>query len=42
MLCRFKQKVRPGDQPRLEVEITRVEGPIGKGKGIATFFQMVL
>ncbi|OZU88415.1 3-hydroxyacyl-[acyl-carrier-protein] dehydratase FabZ [Virgibacillus indicus] len=34
--CRFKRQVRPGDQLKLEVEITRVKGPIGKGKGIAT------
>ncbi|MBS4195830.1 3-hydroxyacyl-ACP dehydratase FabZ [Lederbergia citri] len=34
--CRFKRQVRPGDQLRLEVEITRVKGPIGRGKGIAT------
>lgn len=34
--CRFKQQVKPGDQLRLEVEITRSKGLIGKGKGIAT------
>lgn len=34
--CRFKRQVKPGDQLRLEVEITRLKGPIGKGKGIAT------
>ncbi|WP_318588172.1 3-hydroxyacyl-ACP dehydratase FabZ [Bacillus thuringiensis] len=34
--CRFKKQVRPGDQLRLEVEMTRVRGPIGKGKAIAT------
>lgn len=34
--CRFKRQVKPGDQLRLEVEITRMKGPIGKGKGIAT------
>lgn len=34
--CRFKKQVKPGDQLRLEVEITRVKGSIGKGKGIAT------
>ncbi|WP_096272636.1 3-hydroxyacyl-ACP dehydratase FabZ [Paucisalibacillus globulus] len=34
--CRFKRQVKPGDQLRLEVEITRVKGPVGKGKGIAT------
>lgn len=34
--CRFKRQVKPGDQLRLEVEILRMKGPIGKGKGIAT------
>ncbi|WP_368985947.1 3-hydroxyacyl-ACP dehydratase FabZ [Caldifermentibacillus hisashii] len=34
--CRFKRQVKPGDQLRLEVEILRLRGPIGKGKGIAT------
>lgn len=34
--CRFKRQVKPGDQLRLEVEILRSRGPIGKGKGIAT------
>jgi 3-hydroxyacyl-[acyl-carrier-protein] dehydratase len=34
--CRFKKQVKPGDQLRLEVEIIRVKGPIGKGKGTAT------
>lgn len=34
--CRFKRQVKPGDQLKLEVEITRVKGPIGKGKGVAT------
>lgn len=34
--CRFKKQVRPGDQLRLEVEITRLKGTIGKGKGRAT------
>ncbi|WP_163102842.1 3-hydroxyacyl-ACP dehydratase FabZ [Peribacillus alkalitolerans] len=33
--CRFKRQVKPGDQLILEVEITRLKGPIGKGKGIA-------
>lgn len=33
--CRFKRQVVPGDQLLLEVEITRMKGPIGKGKGIA-------
>jgi 3-hydroxyacyl-[acyl-carrier-protein] dehydratase len=34
--CRFKKQVTPGDQLRLEVEIIRAKGAIGKGKGIAT------
>nr|WP_147534420.1 3-hydroxyacyl-ACP dehydratase FabZ [Bacillus marasmi] len=34
--CRFKRQVRPGDTLRLEVEMTRVRGSIGKGKGVAT------
>jgi 3-hydroxyacyl-[acyl-carrier-protein] dehydratase len=34
--CRFKRQVRPGDQLKLEVEMTRVRGTFGKGKGIAT------
>jgi len=34
--CRFRRQVVPGDQLRLEVEITRLKGSIGKGKGIAT------
>ncbi|KOO37255.1 3-hydroxyacyl-ACP dehydratase FabZ [Priestia koreensis] len=34
--CRFKRQVKPGDQLRLEVEMTRVRASIGKGRGIAT------
>lgn len=34
--CRFKRQVKPGDQLQLEVEITRLKGPVGKGKGVAT------
>lgn len=34
--CRFKRQVKPGDQLRLEVEIIRLKGPIGKGKAVAT------
>ncbi|MBS4207311.1 3-hydroxyacyl-ACP dehydratase FabZ [Bacillus sp. FJAT-50079] len=34
--CHFRRQVRLGDQLRLEVEITRLKGPIGKGKGVAT------
>ncbi|WP_153730388.1 3-hydroxyacyl-ACP dehydratase FabZ [Sporosarcina obsidiansis] len=34
--CRFKRQVTPGDTLRLEVEIVRWRGSIGKGKAIAT------
>ncbi|MCH6267427.1 3-hydroxyacyl-ACP dehydratase FabZ [Neobacillus citreus] len=34
--CRFKKQVKPGDQLRLEVEMVRLRGPIGKGKAVAT------
>ncbi|WP_077329279.1 3-hydroxyacyl-ACP dehydratase FabZ [Virgibacillus siamensis] len=34
--CRFKHQVKPGDQLELNVEIIRVKGPIGKGKGTAS------
>ncbi len=34
--CRFKRQVKPGDQLRLEVEMIRFKGPMGKGKAIAT------
>lgn len=34
--CRIKRQVKPGDQLRLEVEMTRVRGSFGKGKAIAT------
>ncbi|KAB7707449.1 3-hydroxyacyl-ACP dehydratase FabZ [Bacillus aerolatus] len=34
--CRFKRQVVPGDQLRLEVEMTRLRGPVGKGKAVAT------
>ncbi|QTN01613.1 3-hydroxyacyl-ACP dehydratase FabZ [Sediminibacillus dalangtanensis] len=34
--CRFKRQVKPGDQLRLEVEIIKLKGPIGKGKAVAT------
>ncbi|MEB3750843.1 3-hydroxyacyl-ACP dehydratase FabZ [Geobacillus icigianus] len=34
--CRFKKQVKPGDQLRLEVEILRARGAIGKGRGVAT------
>lgn len=32
---RFRNQVKPGDVLTLEVEMTRVRGKIGKGKGIA-------
>lgn len=34
--CRFEHQVKPGDQLKLEVNITRVKGTFGKGKGKAT------
>lgn len=34
--CKFKQKVIPGDQLLLEVQITRQKGPIGFGTAKAT------
>ncbi|PAD35214.1 3-hydroxyacyl-ACP dehydratase FabZ [Terribacillus saccharophilus] len=34
--CRFKRQVKPGDTLKLEVEIVRLKGPIGKGKAMAT------
>jgi 3-hydroxyacyl-[acyl-carrier-protein] dehydratase len=34
--CRFKRQVKPGDQLRLEVEMVRVRGSMGKGKATAT------
>lgn len=34
--CRFKRQVKPGDQLRLEVEVTRLKGPVAKGKAVAT------
>lgn len=33
---RFKQPVVPGDTLLLEMEITKMRGPIGKGRGTAT------
>ncbi|MHC0036482.1 3-hydroxyacyl-ACP dehydratase FabZ [Pseudoneobacillus sp. C159] len=33
--CRIRGQVKPGDQLRLEVEMTRVRASMGKGKGIA-------
>ncbi|QJX80805.1 3-hydroxyacyl-ACP dehydratase FabZ [Priestia megaterium] len=34
--CRFKKQVVPGDQLRLEVEITRARGSFAKAKATAT------
>ncbi|GGB12422.1 3-hydroxyacyl-ACP dehydratase FabZ [Macrococcus hajekii] len=34
--CRFKKQVTPGDSLRLEVEISKIKGPIGKGTATAT------
>ena len=34
--AKFRRKVVPGDVLRLEVEIVKMKGPIGVGKGIAT------
>lgn len=34
--CRFKRQVKPGDQLQLAFDVTRVKGPIVKGKGVAT------
>ncbi|MEB7067184.1 3-hydroxyacyl-ACP dehydratase FabZ [Mammaliicoccus sciuri] len=34
--CRFKKQVIPGDTLRLEVEINKIKGPIGKGTAKAT------
>ncbi|MGA4711119.1 3-hydroxyacyl-ACP dehydratase FabZ [Bacillus safensis] len=34
--CRFKRQVKPGDQLRLEVEVTRLRGPVAKGRAVAT------
>jgi 3-hydroxyacyl-[acyl-carrier-protein] dehydratase len=28
--CRFKKSVFPGDQLRLEIEVTKIKGPVGK------------
>jgi 3-hydroxyacyl-[acyl-carrier-protein] dehydratase len=34
--CRFRRQVIPGDQLRLEFELTRLRGTIAKGKGTAS------
>ena len=33
--CRFKKQVVPGDTLMLEVEITKIKGPIGKGSALS-------
>ncbi|GAQ24079.1 MULTISPECIES: 3-hydroxyacyl-ACP dehydratase FabZ [Tepidanaerobacter] len=33
---RFKRQVKPGDQLRLEVELTKIKGSVGKGSAKAT------
>jgi len=32
---RFRRQVVPGDQLQLEVEILKLKGPVGKGRGVA-------
>ncbi|MDR2533086.1 MAG: 3-hydroxyacyl-ACP dehydratase FabZ [Oscillospiraceae bacterium] len=34
--AKFRRQVVPGDELRLEVEIIKVKGPVGIGKGLAT------
>jgi len=34
--CRFRKQVVPGDQLRLEIEIVKMRGSVGKGIGKAT------
>jgi len=34
--CKFRRQVKPGDQLRLEVEMIRFKGSVGKGKAVAT------
>lgn len=34
--CRIRRQVRPGDVLKLEVEMTRVRGTMGKGKAVAS------
>jgi len=33
--CRFKRQVVPGDQLRLEIEVTRMKGIVGKCRAVA-------
>jgi len=39
---RFREQVTPGDTLTLEVEITRLKGPIGKGKATAKVGEKVV
>lgn len=32
---RFREQVKPGDTLVMELEVTRLKGPIGKGRGVA-------
>jgi 3-hydroxyacyl-[acyl-carrier-protein] dehydratase len=34
--CKFRRKVVPGDTITYHIEITKLRGPIGVGKGVAT------
>ena len=34
--CKFRKQVLPGDKLDIEVEITKVKGPIGIGKAVAS------
>ena len=34
--CRFKRVVEPGDTLRLEVEVLKLRGPLGRARGTAT------
>ncbi|MBQ5311925.1 MAG: 3-hydroxyacyl-ACP dehydratase FabZ, partial [Oscillospiraceae bacterium] len=34
--AKFRRQVVPGDRLRIEVEITKIRGPVGYGKGLCT------
>ena len=34
--AKFRRQVKPGDALRIEVEIVKVKGPVGVGKGVCT------
>ena len=34
--AKFRRQVKPGDTLRIEVEIVKIKGPVGVGKGICT------